>query len=146
MITLRSAEPADQVAIHRLVRAAGINPMGLDWRRFIVAVAPDGQIIGTGQLKPHGAVTELASIAVIPAYQGQGYARLIIERLLSQVPPELWLMCESRLTPLYARFGFQEVLTPAAMPPYFRRMRRLVDVFSRLGRSDNRLAVMVRRG
>lgn len=145
MITLRAADAADQSAIRRLVRAAGINPMGLDWRRFVVAVAPDGVIIGTGQLKPHDAVIELASIAVIPAYQGQGYARLIIERLLSQAPPEVWLMCEGRLTTLYERFGFREVVVAAEMPPYFQRMRRLVTLFSQLSRSEARLAVMVRR-
>lgn len=144
-ITLRSAESVDQPAIRRLVRASGINPMGLAWPHFVVAVTEEGQIIGTGQLKPHGDLIELASIAVAPDFQGQGIARLLIERLLSQAPPEVWLMCESGLTPLYVKFGFREELEVARMPRYFQRMRQLVAVFSRLSRSEARLAVMVRR-
>lgn len=145
MIRLRSAESADQPAIRRLVRAGGINPFGLYWQHFVVAVTPDGHIIGTAQLKPHHGLVELASIAVAPAWQGQGIARRLIEHLLHDAPDPLWLMCEARLVPLYTRFGFHTVTDPRRLPRYFRRMQRLIALFARLTRSDARLAVMVRR-
>ncbi len=50
--------------------------MGLDWKRFVVAVNDQDEMIGCGQLKPHGQdVLELASIAVYPEHQGKGVAR-----------------------------------------------------------------------
>ncbi|MFN8386101.1 MAG: hypothetical protein U0X92_06720 [Anaerolineales bacterium] len=36
-----------------MIRLVGINPMDLDWKRFVVAVNDEEQIVGTGQIKPH---------------------------------------------------------------------------------------------
>ncbi len=58
--------------------------MGLDWRRFLVAVTPQGEMVGCGQIKPQGDLRMLASIAVLPAWRGRGVARRIIERLLAE--------------------------------------------------------------
>ncbi len=146
-IQIRRAVEADQPAITRLVRAANINPMGLDWRRFLVAVH-DGQIVGTGQIKVHGdGSRELASIAVSPEFQKQGIARRIIETLLAGEHGTLYLMCESTLEPLYERFGFRRI-EPDAMPPYFRRMVRLAGVMTSVSRvlthEEFRLSIMRR--
>ncbi len=68
--------------IKDLIHRVGINPMDLDWHRFVIAVDGSGKMLGCGQLKPHGKdVIELASIAVEPPYQHQGIARVIIEHL-----------------------------------------------------------------
>jgi len=57
--------------------------MGIDWKRFVVAVNAQDEVIGIGQLKPHGReILELASIGVHPEYRSQGIARAIIEYLL----------------------------------------------------------------
>lgn len=104
--------------------------MSLDWRRFLVVVDSSGQLLGCGQLKPHGKdVTELASIAVQPAHQKQGIARLIIEQLISKGPRPLYLVCRMRLGPFYEQWGFRP-LTPGEMPAYFRRLSRLAGLFS----------------
>ena len=142
--TLRPALETDQASIKDLVYSSGINPMGLDWKRFIVAVDPEGQVIGCGQLKPHGKeVLELASIAVRPAHRKQGVARAIIERLLADSPRPLYLMCRSRLEPLYEKFGFRAI-PYEEMPRYFQRISRLagwVEMVARSGEEEG-LSIM----
>lgn len=128
-VTIRPAAEADQPAINAIIHAANINPNGLDWRRFIVAEA-NRQVVGTGQVKPHAdGSRELASIAVIPAWQHKGVAGQIIRALLARESEPLFLMCESSHESLYARFGFRTIKA-AEMPPYFRRIRLFFAVAS----------------
>jgi N-acetylglutamate synthase-like GNAT family acetyltransferase len=116
--------------------------MDLDWRRFVVAVNEREEMIGCGQLKPHGKdILELASLAVYPEYQGQGVGRAIIEYLLNDSPRPLYLMCESSVGPLYEKFGFR-VISYEDMPRYFQRISRLARLATALARREERLLVM----
>lgn len=145
-ISLRPANPSDSWSIRRLVWQAQINPFGLDWQHFIVACAPDGQIIGCGQVKTHAdGARELASIAVQPAWQHQGHATAIIQRLLKEHPDTLYLTCRSQLGPFYHRFDFRAI-QEAQMPPYFRRISRLVRWFNRFRGGQSGLLVMKHPG
>jgi predicted N-acetyltransferase YhbS len=127
-----------------LIWRVGINPFGLNWRRFLVAVDGEDRVIGSGQIKPHGdGPRELASIAVQPEWQGQGIGREIIERLLSENPLPLYLTCRPRMAPYYERFGFR-VLSPEEMPSYFRRIYQVVSFFSRLAPGAGEMRVMVK--
>ena len=140
--TLRPARETDDAAIKGLIHSSGINPMGLDWRRFIVAVDDRDQVIATGQIKLHGKdVLELASIAVVPEYQGQGLARAIIEHLLKDSPRPLYLTCISSLGPLYEKFGFKAV-DYADMPRYFQRISKLAGLVFLLANQGEHLLVM----
>jgi N-acetylglutamate synthase-like GNAT family acetyltransferase len=142
--SLRPAQETDAAAIKDLIHEVGINPMSLDWRRFLVAVDPQGQVIATGQVKPHGgSIHELASIAVLPGHRGEGIARAIIEQLLRDSPRPLYLTCRSRLEPFYQKFGFQP-LSYDEMPRYYQRISKLVRVVAavaRMGEGDG-LSVM----
>lgn len=142
--TLRPALEEEAGAIKHLIHSVGINPLDLDWRRFLVAVDAQGQILATGQVKPHGRdIHELASIAVIPEYRGQGLARAIIEYLLKENPRPLYLTCLSRLEPFYEKFGFH-ALSYEEMPRYYQRISKLVGMInavSKLGEGD-KLSVM----
>src|SRR3970040_664524 len=51
---LRPATAADAGAIRSLIFRVGINPRGLDWRRFLVAVAPGGRLVGRGEGQAEG--------------------------------------------------------------------------------------------
>ena len=129
---LRPACAQDSPAIRALIRSVRINPVSLDWRRFIVAVVPNGELIGCGQVKSHADGTrELASIAVRPAHRQLGVARAIIEQLLTENQPPLYLICRNELGPFYQRFGFRAVLQ-AEMPPYFRRLMRAARMFMKV--------------
>jgi N-acetylglutamate synthase-like GNAT family acetyltransferase len=142
--SLRAAIVEDSSAIRHLVISAGINPTSLDWRRFVVAVSPQGEVIGCGQVKPHrDGSLELASIAVTPERRGQGVARAIIEHLLAENQGELYLMCRSGLGGLYEKFGFR-VIQPDEMPRYFRKISRLVGLVEVLRRDGESLLVMKR--
>ena len=131
--TLRDATAEDQPTIRQIVRAANINPTGLDWPRFIVA-EDGGAIVGVGQVKPHRDGTrELASIAVLPARQGQGIGTAIMQELLRRESGTLYLTCRSRLQGYYERFGFRR-LEPGDYPPYFARMLPILNTVGRFFR------------
>ncbi|NOY98364.1 MAG: GNAT family N-acetyltransferase [Chloroflexi bacterium] len=141
-IVLRPAAETDSPAIRALVRSSHINPTGLSWQRFLVALTPDGELIGCGQVKPHmDGSHELASIAVQPAYRKQGVARAIIEKLMAEAPRPLYLMCRSQLGALYEKFGFY-ALRPDDMPRYFRRISQLAGLVDLLAREGSTLLVM----
>ena len=141
---LRPARESDAPGIKALIRAVHINPLGLDWRRFIVAESQEMPILGCGQVKPHpGNLRELASIAVWPEYRGRGIARKIIEDLLSSEEGPLYLMCASPVCPLYEKFDFH-FMNMHEMPPYFRRMIRLTDLMRTLAPDAPRIMVLKR--
>jgi len=146
MVTLRNAIETDQARITAIIREARINPMDLKWKNFVVAVdEATGEIVGTGQIKTHrDSSRELASIAVVPEYQGRGLARQIIEHLLAQTAGTLYLTCRSPMGPMYEKFGFREIGVDE-MTPYFRRLRKIAGVFDLLTR-DEYLMVMKRGG
>ena len=110
--------------------------MDLDWRRFIVAVDEQDNVIAAGQIKPHkGEILELASIAVVPERRGEGLARAIIEHLLKDGTRPLYLTCRSSLQPLYRKFGFRP-LSYEEMPRYYQRISKLANVFITITRQD----------
>jgi len=114
-LTLRDATASDQPTLRRIVRAANINPTGLDWPRFIVA-EDGGAIVGVGQVKPHRDGTrEVASIAVIPVRQRQGVGSAIIEELLRREKGTL---------------GFKR-LESRDYPPSLARRMRVINVLVR---------------
>jgi N-acetylglutamate synthase-like GNAT family acetyltransferase len=139
---IRPARESEFSQIKDLIHLTGINPMGLDWKRFVVAVNDQDEMIGCGQLKPHGQdILELASIAVYPRYRSQGVARAVIEHLLKGSPRPLYLMCESSLGSLYEKFGFRGI-NYDEMPRYFQRMSKLAGLVVSLARREERLLVM----
>lgn len=142
MTSIRPAREPEAGQIRDLIYLVGINPMGLDWKRFVVAVNELDEMIGCGQLKPHGQeVLELASIAVYPEHQGKGVARAIIEHLLKDSPRPLYLMCQSSLGPFYERFGFRGI-SYEEMPRYFQRLSKLAGLVSTLAQREERLLIM----
>src|SRR6266540_6228733 len=136
--SLRPARETESAQIKELIHLVGINPMDLDWKRFIVAVNDRDEMIGCAQLKPHGKdILELASLAVYPEHQGKGVARAIIEYLLKESPRPLDLMCQSSLGPLYEKFGFRTI-SYDEMPRYFQRMSKLAGLVTTLARREER--------
>jgi N-acetylglutamate synthase-like GNAT family acetyltransferase len=141
---LRPAKEEDSGIIHALIKEGKINPAGLDWRRFLVAVTPNGDVIGCGQIKQHGNGSyELASLAVTQNWRGRGVANAIIHQLLSQHHGPLYLMCRSGLGEMYAKYGFRS-LAEDEMPRYFRRVSKVAGIVDTLMRDGEYLLVMGR--
>jgi len=139
---LRSASQSDFPSIRNLIQLVRINPTSLDWRRFLVAISPKGDVIGCGQIKPHREGSfELASIAVHPDWRGKGIAKAIIERLIASHSGLLFLTCRASLGEFYKKFGFS-VVKPGKMPPHFLRITRLASFFRRVKLLEEDLLVM----
>ncbi len=140
--SIRPAFESESTQIKDLINLVGINPTGLDWKRFVVAVNDGGQVIACGQIKPHGVdIRELASIAVQPEYRGQGLARAVIEVLLSEIPRPVYLMCIAHNGPMYEKFGFRAI-EGDQMPKYFKRIRKLFDLAVAFRKTEENLLVM----
>jgi N-acetylglutamate synthase-like GNAT family acetyltransferase len=139
---LQPASERDFPAIRTLIRQVHINPTGLDWHRFIVAVTSSGEMIGCGQVKPvPGGLLELASLAVRPEFRNQGVAAALVQQLCSDSPRPLYLTCRSALEKMYKKYGFRTI-EPAEVPVYYQRIQRLVGIFIGLSGSKERLLVM----
>ncbi|GJM39975.1 MAG: hypothetical protein DHS20C20_02570 [Ardenticatenaceae bacterium] len=153
-ITYRRALASDEAAIKALIRTVNINPMGLKWHRFIVAVdepcteqsRSNGRLIGCGQIKPHrDGSRELASIAVQKAWRRQGIAGAIIQQLLANETVPIWLTCMDKLVPFYEQFGFAEVKKGdgRSLPFYFKVATTFFKPIQKISRIPGYLAVMV---
>jgi len=129
---IRAATAADQPTIRRMIKEASLNRMSLNWPNFVVA-EEEGQIVGIGQVKPHGdGSRELASMAVVPARQGEGIGSAIIKTLIEREPGVvLHLTCRRQMGSYYERFGFRR-LEAGEYPPYFRRLIPIVNVVARV--------------
>jgi N-acetylglutamate synthase-like GNAT family acetyltransferase len=139
---IRKATREDAAFIRRLIWRVGINPLGLDWRRFVVAVHEHGVRIGCAQVKSHkDGSLELASVAVVPLYRHQGVAEMMIREILKNQNPPIYLTCRSSLVSFYERFGFTELLELETMPAYFRKVKRVFNWLEKRKRVE-RLAVM----
>jgi N-acetylglutamate synthase-like GNAT family acetyltransferase len=130
--SLRPARSEDFSAIRQLIHQVGINPMGLQWERFVLAVDEEGAMIGCGQIKVHGdGSRELASIAVIETWRKKEVASTIIRHLMENENGRLFLTCRTVLGPFYQRFGFRQA-APNELTPYFSRLSRLVRLMRSL--------------
>lgn len=127
-----------------MIHRAQINPTGLDWRHFIVAVDGRDRLVGCGQVKQHkDGSRELASIAVEPEWRHQGVASNIIYHLLALYPGRLFLTCRANLGPFYERFGFQ-LARSDELTPYFKRLSQLARTARFMHLIDGEMLVMVR--
>jgi N-acetylglutamate synthase-like GNAT family acetyltransferase len=141
---IRPAKREDAPAIRALVRSALINPFGIYWPRFILAVDEQNRLVGCGQVKEHrDGSRELASIAVEPAWRKRGVASALIERLLASQPPPLYLTCRPHLEMFYERFGFRTI-QGQEMPSYFRLVYRFAKLFGVITRRKQGILVMRR--
>lgn len=139
---VRAALPDEAGLIKRMVRAERLNPLGLDWQRFRVAVASGGEVVGCMQVKIHqDGSHELASLVVLPGWRRRGAARSLIEDCLRRIRGELYLMCRAGLESYYHQFGFAAIGFEQ-MPPYFRRISRLAGALGGLRRDREGLLVM----
>jgi N-acetylglutamate synthase-like GNAT family acetyltransferase len=146
-VVIRAATEADQATIRAIIRAAQLNPMSLDWPRFLVA-EDGGEIVGIGQVKPHGdGSRELASIAVIPSHQRGGVGKQIIRALLAREAGPLYLMCMAHNETYYQQFGFRQVAPdemPAVLRRYYRIGRVVGTIISRFTQQTEQAIVMHR--
>ena len=146
--TIRRAREPDEHAITTLVRSERLNPLDLDWRRFVLAVDPSG-IVGAVQLRMHDNDSrELGSLVVRRDARGRGIAARLIDTLLAPVATRVWMITGAAFAAHYARWGFRRI-EPSAAPAGVRRnyyLGRIIGGTLSLvsGRASKVLAVLHR--
>lgn len=143
-VQIRPATADDAPKIKALIREVRINPMNLDWERFLVAEEAD-EFVGCIQIKPHkDGVKELASVAVSPSRQGQGIGSLLMRAMLEREPGLLYLTCLQHNISYYEQFGFR-LLKSNEIPRSFKFVVRLDRILRKLKIIEGG-AVMMRTG
>jgi amino-acid N-acetyltransferase len=147
-LLVRRAVALDQLAITQLVHSERLNPNGLGWANFVVAVVGN-TVIGAVQMRQHAdGSRELGSLVVSREHRGRGIAGRLIAALLACHIGAVHLITRHANAVHYHRWGFAVIDTSDA-PRALRRNRllgQMVSVLSLLrGRRPRRL-VILRRG
>lgn len=104
----RPATETDSALIKAWVKRERLDPTQLRWQNFLMA-EHEGQVIGFGQLRDHGAIQELGSLIVQPEYRERGVGGAVIRALIARARKPLYLDCELKREGYYARFGFKRI-------------------------------------
>jgi amino-acid N-acetyltransferase len=123
LVRVRDAAPADLLAVHTLVAAAGLPLVGLDDAAHVLVADADGLVVGTVALERHGAQSDpvflLRSAAVEPDWRGRGVGHALTTAALALVDSahaDVALLSETAVD-YFSRFGFstveRSVLAPA---------------------------------
>lgn len=122
-IQVRPARADEQPLIRRLVADARLDPTNLHWQNFLLAEV-DGQVVGCGQIRRYPALRELGSMVVRRAYRKRGVGAALMQALLAQGQPPLFLECPVYRVSFYERFGFH--LVGFTEIPWVLRLKYLV--------------------
>lgn len=119
-LVIEPAREADADAIQALVRQARINPTSLDWRNFLVARCPDGDLAGCGQIRdmPMRGGREVKSLVVRPEYRDGRLARALLRALAEGETGVIWGTCSPSLARYYQRLGCEMPLK-REIPRYY---------------------------
>jgi amino-acid N-acetyltransferase len=147
-VQMRRAVALDQLAITQLVHGERLNPHGLDWANFVVAVMGN-TVMGAAQMRQHpDGSRELGSLVVSRAHRGRGIAGRLINALLARHTGAVHVITRHTNAGHYRRWGFV-VIEACDAPRSVRRNRLLGQMVSVLallrGRRPRRL-VILRRG
>ena len=119
-LIIRPAIETDQAIIRTLVRSERLNPYGLDWPNFLVAVIGPA-LVGAVQLRRHrDGSRELGSLVVRKEARGRGIASRLINALLAGTNERVLLITVEAFAARYGRWGFRPIETAAA-PAAIRR-------------------------
>ncbi len=146
-VRVRRAVALDQLAITQLVQSERLNPHGLGWVNFFVAVMGN-MVVGAVQMRQHAdGSRELGSLVVGRAHRGRGIAGRLIAALLARHLGTVHVITRHANAGHYRRWGFAVIDTCDA-PRSVRRNRLLGQMVSVLkivrGRSPRRLVILRR--
>jgi len=146
-IIFRRAMEHDQQAIRTLIHGERLNPIGINWPNFMVALMGD-RIVGAAQIRKHSdGSRELGSLVVAKEARGRGIASRMIDALLAEEQEPVWLVTPESMASLYRSWGFERI-EPAAAPVKVRhnyRMGSLARIISFLRRLPMRRLVILER-
>jgi amino-acid N-acetyltransferase len=147
VLTLRPATPDDQKAIVALVTRERLNPTGLHWSRFTLAMM-NGSLVGAVQMRWHrDGSRELGSLVVAGPERGQGIAARLIDSVLAGTTGPVHVITGRPHARRWAGWGFAPI-APQKAPRSVRfnyRMGRMGRVLSFLrGQPPRQLLILER--
>jgi amino-acid N-acetyltransferase len=107
------ARPHDLPGALDLLGRAGLpdNEVAPRWGHFFVVREDDGRVVGVAGLEVHGEHGLLRSVAVEPAYRGQGLAAALVEAVVARARllelREVFLLTTTA-SDYFPRLGFKE--------------------------------------
>ena len=108
-ISIRRATERDQQSIRASVHSERLNPTGINWANFLVAVM-GGRIIGAVQMRKHSdGSNELGSLVVTKEARGHGIASRLIDVLLAEEREPVWVITAEPYAGAYSRWGFEQI-------------------------------------
>jgi amino-acid N-acetyltransferase len=142
VIVLRPALQEDQRVITQLIHTERLNPLDLNWQRFIVA-EEDRCTVGVIQARMHpDGSRELASLVVVPSHRQRGIASMLVGAVQEQWGAPLYLTCVHTREPLYNRYGFTRC-PRHKMPPLLRVEHAISNIALHLFSRPERILVLV---
>ena len=148
----RKATTEDTEHITRLIRASSIHVQGLNkqhanphtmhlrmrralsncafflfasrlqWRNYIVAVSPEGAVIGCCQVKTHRCgIRETDTLCVDKDWRNGTVAARLMRYVIANTPHPMWGTCMDNVVAFQKRNGGVQVTDPGLMPPFLRR-------------------------
>ncbi len=108
-VLIRAAVALDQAAITRLVQGERLNPNGLAWQNFIVAVV-GGAVVGAVQMRQHDDDSlELGSLVVHREHRRRGIAGRLITVLLNLHAGQVHVITHRKNAVHYRRWSFRPI-------------------------------------
>lgn len=111
MPTIEPARPDQLAAIVALLTQSGLPPEGLAEHLDGALVARDGAaVVGSAALECYGQAALLRSVAVAPAYRGQGLGQVLVSAALGLAcrrGVQTLVLLTTSAPDYFPRFGFQ---------------------------------------
>lgn len=109
---IREATPGDFDLALRLLRAARLPTAGVaeHLSSFLLACAPDGNVVGMAGLERYRSSALLRSLVVLPSWRGQGLGRRLVTSQLARLAPgtPVYLLT-TNAEAYFRRLGFEAV-------------------------------------
>jgi N-acetylglutamate synthase-like GNAT family acetyltransferase len=107
-VVIRAAEATDLAAVRALMHGERLNPLGVDWRNFVVAGAEEG-VVGCAQLRPAAPdAVELGTLLVRGDLRRGGLGARLVEAALARAQGRrVFVVTDARHAVWYARWGFR---------------------------------------
>lgn len=113
-VDIRKAAAADQAALVALVESERLNPHGIDWPNFFVAVEAE-RLVGAVQIRRHrDGSRELGSLVVAPSLRAHGLGGRLIEAALSAETGPVHMITGRAFAAHYTRWGFLPIAARCA--------------------------------
>lgn len=114
---------SDMKVIRKWIDIMYLDDTNLKRKQFLTAYK-NGKILGFGRIIKYKEYYQLASLAVLPEYQGKGLSKLLIQSLLSTCSNKP-VYIVTAIPDLFKKFGFEK--TSHCPPPILKKITYCIE-------------------